>query len=81
MIAISSNSPIVFGKRLWHESRIALFQQALDTRTTHRHMRERSQRVTFGSDWLDESIMEIYKEDIARFRVLLSADVEEDSLA
>lgn len=81
MIAISSNSPIVFGKRLWHESRIALFQQALDTRTTHRHMRERSPRVTFGSDWLDESIMEIYKEDIARFRVLLSADVEEDSLA
>ena len=81
MIAISSNSPIVFGKRLWHESRIALFQQALDTRTTHRHMRERSPRVTFGSDWLDESILEIYKEDIARFRVLLSADVEEDSLA
>ncbi|HMQ50210.1 MAG TPA: CBS domain-containing protein [Saprospiraceae bacterium] len=78
--AIAANSPIVFGKRLWHESRIALFQQALDIRTTHDHMRERSPRVSFGTGWLDKSILEIYKEDIARFRVLLSADVDEDSL-
>ncbi len=80
VMAIGANSPIVFGKRLWHESRIALFQQALDIRTTHDHMRERSPRVSFGTGWLEESILEIYKEDIARFRVLLSADVEEDSL-
>lgn len=80
VMAIAANSPIVFGKRLWHESRIALFQQALDIRTTHDHMRERSPRVSFGTGWLEDSIMDIYKEDIARFRVLLSADVEEDSL-
>jgi len=80
MMAISANSPIVFGKRLWHETRIALFQQSLDTRTTHDHMRERSPRVSFGRDWLHDSILEIYREDIARFRVLLSSDVEEDSL-
>lgn len=81
VMAISANSPLVFGKRLWHESRIAMFQQALDTRSSHDHMRERSARVSFGKDWLQESIMEIYKEDIARFRVLLSSDVKEDSLA
>lgn len=80
IMAIAANSPIVFGKRLWHESRIALFQQALDIRTTHDHMRERSPRVSFGTGWLDKSILEIYKEDITRFRVLLSADIEEDSL-
>ncbi len=80
MMAIAANSPIVFGKRLWHETRIALFQQSLDTRTSHDHMRERSPRVSFGRDWLHNSIMEIYKEDIARFRVLLSSDVEEDSI-
>lgn len=79
-IAIAANSPIVFGRRLWHESRIALFQQSIDTRTTHEHMRERSPRVNFGNDWLDKSILEIYKEDISRFRVLLAGDVEEDSL-
>lgn len=80
VMAIASNSPIVFGRRLWHESRIALFQQALDTRTTTDHMRERSPRVNFGSGWLKNSLLEIYKEDIARFRVLLSSDVKEDSI-
>ncbi len=80
VMAIAANSPIVFGKRLWHESRIALFQQALDTRSTMDHMRERSPRVNFGNDWLKDSILEIYKEDVARFRVLISGDVKEDSI-
>ncbi|MCB0641751.1 MAG: CBS domain-containing protein, partial [Phaeodactylibacter sp.] len=80
IIAISANSPIVFGRRLWHETRIALFQQALDTRTTHEHMRERSPRVNFGRDWLEDSLLDIYREDIARFRVLLAGDVEENSM-
>lgn len=80
MIAISANSPLVFGRRLWHETRIALFQQSLDTRTTHDHMRERLPRVNFGSDWLRGDITEIYKEDISRFRVLLAGGIEEDSL-
>jgi CBS domain-containing protein len=79
-VSISANSPLVFGRRLWHETRIALFQQSLDTRTSHEHMRERSPRVSFGKGWLKESILEIYKEDIARFRVLLGDVIEEDSL-
>lgn len=81
VIAISANSPLVFGRRLWHETRIALFQQSLDTRTTHDHMRERLPRVNFGSGWLRGDITEIYKEDISRFRVLLAGAIEEDSIA
>ncbi len=79
-MAIAANSPLVFGKRLWHESRIAMFQQSLDTRSSHEHMRERSPRVSFGMEWLQESIMEIYTEDIARFRPLINSDIEENSL-
>lgn len=79
-IAIASNSPIVFGKRLWHESRIALFQQAIDTRRTLDHMRQMSPRVTLGNRWVDESVMEIFKEDIARFRVIMHAASEENSI-
>ena len=79
VMAIAANSPLVFGKRLWHESRIALFQQALDVRSTNDHLRQPEPRVSFGTQWLDD-IMDIYKEDIARFRVLLGADVDEDSL-
>jgi len=80
VIAIAANSPLVFGRRLWHETRIALFQQSLDTRTTHDHMRERLPRVNFGSGWLRGNITEIYKEDISRFRVLLAGAIDEDSL-
>ncbi|MEO1625553.1 MAG: CBS domain-containing protein [Bacteroidota bacterium] len=80
IMAVAANSPIVFGRRLWHESRIALFQQALDTRTTQAHLRERSPRVNFGNGWLKGSILDIYREDIARFRVLISGDVEENSI-
>jgi len=81
VMAIAANSPIVFGKRLWHENRIAIFQQAVDIRTTHGHMRQRSPRVTFGSGWLENSVLDIHKEDISRFRVLIAGDTEEDSLA
>jgi len=80
VMAIAANSPLVFGKRLWHETRIALFQQALDTRSSHDDLRERSPRVSFGNDWLEESILNIYKEDISRYRVLVGSDVSEDSL-
>lgn len=80
IIAIAANSPIVFGRRLWHESRIALFQQALDVRTTHDHLRERSPRVSFGNSWIDHSVLDIFREDLARFRVLISSDTEEDAI-
>lgn len=80
VMAIAANSPILFNKRLWHESRIALFQQSIDTRNSYYHLRDRSPRVTFGNDWLKDSIMEIYKEDIMRFRVLLASDIQENAM-
>ena len=81
VMATAANSPIVFGRRLWHENRIALFQQALDTRRTYEHMRERATRVSFGNRWIDGSILDIYREDLARFRILLAADIDDDTLA
>ncbi len=80
VIAVAANSPLVFGRRLWHESRIALFQQSLDTRTTHDHMRQRSPRVSFGDSWLTQNISKIYKTDISRFRILLAQQPEHNSL-
>jgi CBS domain-containing protein/gamma-glutamylcysteine synthetase len=80
VLSMSANSPVLFGKRLWHETRIALFQQSIDNRKSRYHLRDRSPRVTFGRDWLQDSILEIYKEDITRFRILLGADIEENSM-
>ncbi len=76
VLAVSCNSPILFGKRLWSETRIALFQQSIDTRVTGDHIRERSPRVTFGKNWLENSIVDMYQEDVARFRVLLMTNFE-----
>src|SRR5690606_3167144 len=73
----SCNSPLLFGKRLWSETRIALFQQAVDTRSSNLYLREMSPRVHFGTDWVHESVTEIFKEDIARFRVLITAHDED----
>jgi CBS domain-containing protein/gamma-glutamylcysteine synthetase len=78
VLACAVNSPVLFGKRLWAETRVALFHQSVDTRQVGEHLRDSSPRVTFGNHWLENSILDIYKEDISRYRVMLSAEVEEE---
>jgi len=80
VLSIGTNSPVLFGRRLWHETRIALFEQAVDTRPTSHHLRESSARVSAGRRWADKSVLEIFKEDVVRFRPLVGADLDEDSL-
>ncbi len=80
VLAVAVNAPLLFGKRLWRETRIALFQQAIDTRVSTEHIREQHPRVTFGTSWINDSVMDLFKEDILRYRVLLGADITEDSL-
>jgi CBS domain-containing protein/gamma-glutamylcysteine synthetase len=77
-LALSANSPMLFGKRLWHETRIALFEQSIDTRIASDHLREQSPRVTFGNEWVSNSLLEIFKEDIVRFRPMLMTEREGD---
>lgn len=81
VLAACVNSPLLFGRRLWAETRIALFQQSLDTRGADLHMREMSSRVRFGGHWLERSVVELFQEDVAAFRVLLAMPVDEDPLA
>jgi CBS domain-containing protein len=78
LLASAANSPLLFGRRLWRETRVPLFQQSLDTRTTSSHLRERFPRVSLGTRWIRHSPVEIFAEDIARFRVLLAVPVPED---
>lgn len=79
VMSVATNSPLLFGQRLWHETRIALFQQSIDVRTIGDNLRNRSARVMFGNSWVQGSILDIYREDIMRFRVLLaSSEAVED---
>jgi CBS domain-containing protein len=80
VLACSVNSPVLLQHRLWHETRVALFQQSLDARNQSQQNRGSRPRVSFGEKWVDESVMEIFREDVARFRVLLSSDLGESSL-
>jgi CBS domain-containing protein/gamma-glutamyl:cysteine ligase YbdK (ATP-grasp superfamily) len=77
LLAAAVNSPLLFQKRLWKETRLALFQHSVDERNPMEVQRFRPTRTMFGEDWIHESILEIYKENVARFRTLLTSDPEE----
>jgi len=80
LLAAAVNSPILLGKRLWHETRIAVFEHSIDTRSEAQQARGLRPRVHFGDHWLEESVTEIFKEDIARFRIVLTTETEDDPL-
>jgi len=80
LLAAAVNSPVLLGRRLWHETRIAVFEYSIDTRSNLFQERGLKPRVHFGDRWLEESVTEIFKEDIARFRIVLTTETEEDPL-
>jgi CBS domain-containing protein len=81
VLAAAVNSPLLFGRNLWRETRIALLQQSIDTRSAPGDLREQTARVSFGRQWVRESVLEIFCEDIARFRVLVTNATAEDPFA
>ena len=75
------NSPILFGKELWDETRIALFNQSTDTRANSFVLNEKQARVSFGSHWETRGISDIFKDNISKHRSLLTSDFQNDSMA
>ena len=80
VLAISANSPILFGRELWAESRIALFTQSIDTRRNSFIFNEKQSRVSFGENWEHGTVTDIFRDHISRFRSLLTSDEHDDSL-
>lgn len=78
VLATAVNSPLLFGQRLWHETRIALFGQSMDTRGPVDGKRQ-PRRASFGSRWVERSVLEIFHEDALRSPVLLGGAVTEDA--
>jgi CBS domain-containing protein len=73
------NSPLLFGNELWAETRIALFKQSLDTRSSQKFMRMKLPRVYFGRGWMKDSPAELWKNDIMRFPLVVTSDDLKDS--
>jgi CBS domain-containing protein/gamma-glutamylcysteine synthetase len=79
-LAIGTNSPVLFGRRLWAETRIALFEQACDIRNPGLYLRDRAARVSFGKQWVKGDVVDLFKENIVRFRALVGTDLGENAL-
>ncbi|MER3316865.1 MAG: CBS domain-containing protein [Allomuricauda sp.] len=80
VLGVCCNSPLLLGKELWRETRIALFQQSLDTRIWTKALREEVARVGFGERWQKDSVAEIFKQDISTHRILLTKPIQNSSL-
>ena len=66
MVALSANSPYLFGCDLWDETRIPLFEQSVAVGAS-----DYSKRVSFGVRFARESIMECFEANRDRYPVLL----------
>jgi len=80
VLSICTNSPLLFGKELWDETRIALFTQSVDTRANSFLLNEKQSRVSFGEHWETGTITDIFKDNISRFRSLVSTEYIKDSI-
>src|SRR5688572_20558667 len=76
-LAVGANSPYLVGKELWRETRIALFEQATDTRGEELKAQGVRPRVWFGERWIT-SIFDLFEENARYFPSLLPICEDED---
>ncbi len=70
LLALSANSPFLFGRDLWDETRIPLFEQSVDDGT------DRCKRVTFGTGYVTNSLLDCFTENMTVFPPLLPIDLQ-----
>lgn len=80
VLAAAVNSPLLFGHWLWQETRLALFQHSTDARSATQQARSHPTRVSFGDRWLQKSVLELFQEQIARYRTIMINDTRENPL-
>jgi hypothetical protein len=69
-VALGANSPLLFGRELWRETRIPLFEQATDTRSEEIRAQGVRPRVWFGERWIT-SVFDLFEENVRYFPALL----------
>nr|VDG62692.1 carboxylate-amine ligase [Streptococcus thermophilus] len=69
-VALGANSPLFLGHRVWHESRIPIFQQSMDTRTAELVNQGVRPRVWFGERWIT-SVFDLFEENVRYFSPLI----------
>jgi len=79
-VALAANSPFLLGHRLWDETRVPLFTQAVDTRPVELRNQGVRPRVWFGDRWAS-SVFDLFEENVRYFSALLPMAEDEDPLA
>ncbi|RIK89650.1 MAG: glutamate--cysteine ligase, partial [Proteobacteria bacterium] len=81
VLAAAGNSPLFVGHRLWEETRVALFKQAVDERGDLPGDWRPPARVSFGYGWVRDGVHELFAESVALHAPLVAACGAEDPLA
>lgn len=79
-VAVGANSPFLFGRALWHETRLPLFEQSTDIRPQELINQGVRPRVWFGERWIT-SVFDLFEENSRYFTALLPVCSDEDPLA
>jgi gamma-glutamyl:cysteine ligase YbdK (ATP-grasp superfamily) len=79
-VAVGANAPYLFGRELWAETRIALFEQAIDTRSDELRRQGVRPRVWFGERWI-ASAADLFEENLKYFPALLPLCADGDPMA
>jgi gamma-glutamyl:cysteine ligase YbdK (ATP-grasp superfamily) len=70
VLAVSGNSPTFLGRRLWAETRVALFKQSVDDRSST-GPRRRPARTTLGTGWLRGGALDLFTESVRLYQPVL----------
>ncbi len=79
MVALTANSPLLFGKRLWQETRIPLFEQSVAVGGFAGAAFGPMKRVSFGTGYARHSLMEVFAENRDHFPLLLPVEMGEET--
>ncbi|MDJ0957161.1 MAG: CBS domain-containing protein [Arenicellales bacterium] len=78
LLAVAANSPVLLNRRVWHETRVALFERVFEYRSMPQLARSVPTRVGFGETWVRQSILEIFRENAMRHHVIMVRDPIDD---
>ena len=80
ILAAAANSPVLLGRRLWHETRVAIFERVFDERSLAQRTRGVPTRVGFGSGWVRQSLVELFRENVARYQAIMTRSLPESPM-
>jgi len=78
LLAVAANAPVLLNRRVWHETRVALFERTFEYRSTPELARHVPTRVGFGETWIDDSALDIFRENAMRHHVIMVSDPIDD---